>query len=62
MITDTDRIEWLEKHPLPTEVHGGRDDGITGKAWAIAAHDGTLREAIDFMIMTERREQYRYVK
>jgi hypothetical protein len=50
-ITDTDRINWLEAHPLPTEVHGGSDDGHVAKAWAIAAHSGTLRDAIDAIIL-----------
>lgn len=52
-ITDTDRINWLEAHPLPTEVRGGVEDGHTGKAWVVAAHAGTLREAIDVLILSQ---------
>jgi len=46
-ITDTDRINWLEAHPLPVEVRGGPDDGHTARAWGLVAATGTLREAID---------------
>lgn len=45
--TDKEMLDWLEAHPLNTEIHGGIDDGHTGKCWAIAAHSSvSLREAI----------------
>jgi hypothetical protein len=44
---DSELLDWLEAHPLATEVVGGADDGATGKAWAIACDARwTLREAI----------------
>lgn len=55
-VTDTDRINWLEAHPLPTEVRGGAEDGHIGKAWAVAAHSGTLREAIDMLMLSENKD------
>ena len=36
-ITDTDRINWLEAHPLPVEVRGGPDDGHTARLWGLVA-------------------------
>lgn len=45
---DSARLDWLEAHPLKTEVVGGAQDGAESKAWAIACHaKWTLREAID---------------
>lgn len=45
---DAARLDWLEAHPLPGQVHGGSEDGIQAKFWAISCHpQWTLREAID---------------
>lgn len=46
-LEDTERLDWMDRHPLPTEIHGGADDGHAGKAWGVAAHEGTLRDALD---------------
>jgi hypothetical protein len=45
---DAERLDWLEAHQLPTEIMGGKDDGLESKAWAIACDQKwSLREAID---------------
>jgi len=45
---DSERLDWLERNPLPAQVHGGSDDGTRSKVWAISCHPKwTLREAID---------------
>lgn len=46
-LEDTERLDWMDRHPLPTEIHGGAEDGHTGKAWGVAAHEGTLRDTLD---------------
>lgn len=51
-LQDADRLDWLERHPLRAEVHGGSDDGHTGTFWGLGAHSGTLREAIDHLRRT----------
>ena len=56
-ITDTERVNWLDAHPLPAEVRGGNDDGATAKFWGISAYDGRVREAIDHMIRTGSQRQ-----
>jgi len=44
---DEARLDWLESHPLKSEIHGGSEDGHTGKFWGVGAHSGTLRDAVD---------------
>ncbi len=51
---DKNRVDWLEAHPLQTEIRGGNEDGHMGKAWAISAHSGTFREAIDLIMSLEK--------
>lgn len=47
-VDDTERLEWFDAHPLEASMHGGKDDGGTAKAWAVAGHHSlTLRQAID---------------
>lgn len=46
-LQDADRLDWLEAHPLQSEIKGGSDDGHTGTFWGLGAANGTLREAID---------------
>ena len=46
-VADKRRLDFMDAHPLPTEVHGGCDDGHQGTAWAIATHSGSLRYALD---------------
>jgi len=57
VITDTERVNWLDAHPLPAEVRGGNEDGATAKFWGISAYDGSVREAIDTMIRTGSQRQ-----
>lgn len=47
---DKVRLDWLETHPLKTEIKGGSEDGHTGTFWGCGAHSGTLRETIDVMM------------
>lgn len=47
---DKARLDWLESHPLKTEVRGGPEDGHVGSAWAIASNGEDIREAIDAWI------------
>jgi len=50
---DTARLDWLENHPLPTEVVGGCNDGLMSKTWAIACDPmWSLREALDVVRQT----------
>lgn len=50
--SDTARLNWLEAHPLKSEVKGGHDDGKTAKVWAISCNKAhSLRQVIDFMIL-----------
>lgn len=56
-ITDTERINWLEAHPHPTSIVGGKEDGAEAKFWGVGAHSGTLRETIDHMIVTGSKRQ-----
>lgn len=45
---DTARLDWLDAHPLQASLHGGKEDGGTAKAWAVAGHQSlTLRQTID---------------
>lgn len=45
---DGERLDWMEAHPLPAEVVGGRDDGLVARAWSIACvYNFSLREALD---------------
>ena len=46
-LRDSDRLDWLDAHPLKAQINGGSDDGHTGKFWGLGAHSGTLREVID---------------
>ena len=46
---DTARLDWLENHPLPTEVVGGCNDGLMSKTWS-------LREALDVVRQTTQPE------
>ena len=56
-VTDFDRIQYLERHPLKQEVVGGAEDGHQGVCWAVGAHSGTLRETLDILIRIERTGQ-----
>lgn len=52
---DGERMDWLQAHPLPTEVLRGPNDGEQGHAWAIAcANSISLREAIDAAMSKEK--------
>lgn len=53
---DTCRLDFMDAHPLPTEVRGGCDDGHQGQAWAIAAHSGNLRDALDAWMLSANAE------
>ncbi len=44
---DVERMEWLEAHPRSAGVMGGADDGHAGIFRGVAAHGGTLRDAVD---------------
>lgn len=44
---DKERLDWLEAHPLKTEVKGGSEDGSTGTFWGCGSANCTLRETID---------------
>lgn len=37
-IDDSERLDWLEANPLPTQVIGGQEDGHIGKVWAVSCH------------------------
>ncbi len=43
------RLDWLEANPRPGEVQGGAEDGHVAKVWLVAAHSGTLRDALDVL-------------
>lgn len=57
MITDTDRMNWLEAHQLPAEILGGAEDGATSNFWGLASKAPTLREAVDYYIITGEEPQ-----
>jgi hypothetical protein len=46
---DSERLDWLEAHPLKAEVRGGSEDGHQSTAWAVAASNATLRETLDVL-------------
>ena len=47
---DKARLDWMEAHPLKGEIQGGPEDGSNMRAWAVSAHDGTLRENLDTLM------------
>lgn len=47
MKLDKKRLDFMEEHPLKTQIHGGAEDGHEGVAWAVSSHGGTLRDALD---------------
>ncbi len=44
---DKARLDWLEAHPMSTEIKGGSDDGRAGTFWGCGSANCTLRETID---------------
>lgn len=46
-LQDTERLNWLEAHPLRAGIHGGADDGSTGTFWGCGSANLGLRETID---------------
>lgn len=56
-ITDTDRVDWLESHPVSAEVFGGPEDGHTARVWAVSSHSATLRETLDLLLQTPNSEK-----
>jgi hypothetical protein len=44
---DKARLDWLNSHPIRTEIKGGSEDGHPGIFWGLGSHGGTLREALD---------------
>ncbi len=51
MMTDTDRLNWLDAHPSPAEIKGGVDDGREAIVWGISAYVGNIRDAIDQAVL-----------
>lgn len=46
---DSDRLSFFDTLARPLAVHGGEDDGHTGKVWAISAAEGDLRTVLDVL-------------
>jgi hypothetical protein len=47
LTADKERLDWLQAHPLKSEVRGGSDDGGTVTRWGCGSANCTLRETID---------------
>lgn len=44
---DKARLDWLEAHPLQSEIQGGSGDGSTGRFWGCGSAELSLRATID---------------